>query len=172
MSDLLTQSSAIISPCSKYRYQLTRRWDAGAFLLPIIMLNPSTADAELDDPTIRRCMSFAKRDRFGGIRVMNLFAYRATSPEDMKAATDPIGPECSTHLERMLASAADNHVPVLAAWGANGDFMGRAEMVMLSAKGRGVRMACLGTTKQGHPRHPLYVRGDQPFESYLLLQTD
>lgn len=159
-------SSAIISPCGGYRYQLARNWDGTAHPLPIIMLNPSTADAALDDPTIRRCMAFAKRDGFGGILVMNLFAYRATSPDDMKAAADPIGPDCSTHLEWMLNWARDNAVPVLAAWGANGDFLGRAAMVALSAKGHGVRLTCLGKTKQGHPRHPLYVRADQAFETF------
>ncbi len=132
------------------------------------MLNPSTADAEVDDPTIRRCISFAKREGFGGITVLNLFAYRATSPDDMMAVADPIGPECSIYIEAVMASAAEMGLPVLAAWGANGDFLGRAEMVCLSAKGHGARLVCLGTTKLGHPRHPLYVRGDQPFVDFGL----
>lgn len=166
MGELLMLSAAEISPCGSYRYWLTRQWGGGALLLPIIMLNPSTADAEQDDPTIRRCMSFAQREGFAGISVFNLFAYSATSPEDMKAAADPIGPEGSKHIERLLNSAAITGVPVLAAWGAHGSYRGRDAAVKLSAKGWGVSLVCLGTTKDGHPRHPLYVRADQPFIAF------
>jgi hypothetical protein len=91
--DLLMRSAAEISPCGSYRYWLTRQWGGGALLLPIIMLNPSTADVEQDDPPIRRCMSFAQREGFADISVFNLFADRATSPDDMKATADPIGPK-------------------------------------------------------------------------------
>ena len=163
MADLLIQRGASISDCGRYRYSLTRKWELGAYSLPIIMLNPSTADADVDDPTIRRCMAFARREGFGGIRVMNLFAFRATSPADMKASDDPIGPNCSTHLEDILAIAAEAELPVLAAWGTHGSFRGRDEAVKISAKGWGTKLVCLGTTKDGHPKHPLYVAGDQPF---------
>lgn len=166
------RAAAAISPCGQYRYWLTRRWDVGAHLLPTIMLNPSTADAEHDDPTIRRCMAFARRDGFGGIRFMNLFAVRATSPADMIAAADPIGPECSSHLEVMLERSAVHRIPVLAAWGANGGHRQRDEAVKLSAKGWGARLVCLGTTTAGHPRHPLYVKGDQPFVPLDGVQND
>ena len=162
---------ALISDCGQYRYWLTRSWDAGAYLLPIIMLNPSTADADNDDPTIRRCMAFAKRERFGGIRVVNLFAFRATAPEAMKAAADPFGPEGSAWIERTLQLAADGGYPVLAAWGAHGSHRDRAGSVVLSAKGWGAELVCLGTTKDGHPRHPLYVKGDQPFVPLPPLET-
>lgn len=157
------ERSAYISPCGQYRYGLERRWDRRAAMLPIIMLNPSTADADIDDPTIRRCMAFARRDGFGGIAVGNLFAFRATSPETMMAASDPIGPLGSIALDELLSGAASAKAPVLAAWGAHGAHRGRAEMVAISARGLGAQLVCLGTTKQGHPRHPLYVRGDQPF---------
>jgi hypothetical protein len=89
-------SDALISDCGIYRYMLTRKWEPSCYSLPIIMLNPSTADAREDDPTIRRCMSFARREGYGGIWVQNLFAYRATSPAAMKAATDPFGPRRSS----------------------------------------------------------------------------
>lgn len=163
MGDLLIEKSAFISDCGLYRYGLERRWDRGAQMLPIIMLNPSTADADLDDPTIRRCMSFARREGFGGIAVGNLFAFRATSPEAMISAADPFGPLGSMAVEELLSGAASAGVPVLAAWGAHGAHRGRAKMVMHSAKGYGAKLVCLGTTKAGHPRHPLYVRADQPF---------
>lgn len=157
---------ALISPCGRYRYWLTRQWDPGAWMLPIIMLNPSTADAAVDDPTIGRCMGFARREGFGGIKVMNLFAFRATSPIDMKAADDPYGPDCAEHLDRMMRVSAENGVPILAAWGAHGSHQNRAEMVTIGARGWGATLVCLGKTKEGHPRHPLYVKGDQPFEPF------
>lgn len=155
--------AAEISPCGQYRYWLLRVWDRSLKTLPIVMLNPSTADASKDDPTIRRCMAFAAREGFGGIRVVNLFAFRATSPDDMKAASDPFGPEGSAVLGEIFMVAGMTDTPVLAAWGAHGDHRGRAEMIRLSAKGWNARMICLGTTKGGHPRHPLYVAGNQPF---------
>uniref|UniRef100_UPI0035C9B487 DUF1643 domain-containing protein n=1 Tax=uncultured Sphingomonas sp. TaxID=158754 RepID=UPI0035C9B487 len=154
---------ALISDCGQYRYWLTRSWDLGAYLLPIIMLNPSTADAVDDDRTIGRCMEFARREGFGGIRVVNLFAYRATAPEAMKAAADPVGPEGAAWINRTLHFAAEGGYPVLAAWGAHGSYRDRAAAVAISAKAWGAELVCLGTTKDGHPRHPLYVRGDQPF---------
>jgi hypothetical protein len=155
--------SAEISACGRYRYCLVREWDASRYLFSIIMLNPSTADAELDDPTIRRCMAFARREGFGGIRVMNLFAFRATSPDDMKAAADPIGPANDFHLARLLNSAG---APALAAWGAHGDHLDRARQVRAMAAERNARLVCLGKTAGGHPRHPLYIRGDQPLEEF------
>jgi hypothetical protein len=160
---LSIEYSANVSDCGRYRYGLERRWDRGANMLPIIMLNPSTADASVDDPTIRRCMAFARRDGFGGIAVANLFAFRATSPAEMMTADDPIGPEGSDAIEQLLSTAASVDVPVLAAWGAHGSYRGRDEAVMLSAKGHGARLVCLGTTKDGHPRHPLYVPSHHPF---------
>lgn len=163
MSDLLIQRGADISDCGRYRYSLTRQWDQRCDTLPIIMLNPSTADADVDDPTIRRCMSFARREGFGGIRVVNLFAFRATSPDDMMAAVDPFGPHGSHAIEETLRDAARVNTPALAAWGSLGGHRQRDDSVKCSAKGWGAKLVCLGTTNAGHPRHPLYVRGDQPF---------
>lgn len=152
---------ATISGCGNYRYTLGRQW-AEARALDIIMLNPSTADAALDDPTIRRCIGFAKRDGFGGIRVMNLFAYRSSSPAEMLAQLDPWGRDNSGHLREMLIGAARANAPVLAAWGVHG-VRGMAKWVQDHARHYGARLVCLGRTNGGHPRHPLYVRGDQPF---------
>lgn len=157
---------ALISPCGLYRYWLTREWDARCFKLPIIMLNPSTADASIDDPTIRRCMAFAKREGFGGIRVMNLFAFRATSPDEMKVVSDPVGSDNNIHLDRLLRGESTGLTPspaILAAWGTHGDHQSRAKDVFKLARAVGAPLVCLGITKDGHPRHPLYVKGDQPF---------
>ena len=158
----IAAKDALISPCGKYRYWLTRRWADGPALLPIVMLNPSTADAAVDDPTIRRCMSFARREGFGGVFVINLFAFRATSPDDMRASADPVGPDNDYWTIRVLKGARAINIPILAAWGAHGDHRSRANYVRGMANMHGARLTCLGTTKQGHPRHPLYVKGDQP----------
>lgn len=126
------------------------------------MLNPSIADASIDDPTIRRCMSFARRENYGGIIVANLFAFRATSPQGMMSAEDPFGPQGSEYIKRQMMAAKVYNTPILAAWGTLGNYLDRADAVKLSAKGWGVSLVCLGMTADGHPRHPLYVRGDQP----------
>lgn len=157
---------AKISPCGAYRYELTRAWELGKPDLPIIMLNPSTADAELDDPTIRRCIAFAKREGYGGIIVANLFAFRATSPANMRAAKDPVGPDGNAVLEWLLERSVSEGTPVLAAWGTHGLYRNRAAAVLGMATLCGARLVCLGVTAAGDPRHPLYVKGDQPFEPW------
>src|SRR5437870_4841901 len=108
--------SAVISPCGKFRYRLTRQWGEGA-ALPFVMLNPSTADAEQDDPTIRKCVGFAKRMGYDGIEVVNLYAYRATKPADLKKAGYPRGPENDRHIEAALVESHANSV--ICAWGVN-----------------------------------------------------
>lgn len=149
---------AIISVDGQYRYRLSRHWDDGAPSLTFIMLNPSTADAEVDDPTIRRCIGFAKRQSFGGIYVANLYAFRATEPRDMKRAIDPIGPENNQILRYMFSRAADQLTPVVAAWGTHADPRRVRDVMKLNV---GATVLSLGVTKDGHPRHPLYVRADQ-----------
>jgi hypothetical protein len=160
MSDLLIQKSAVISPCGTWRYRLTRVWSA-APLLPFVMLNPSIADADIDDPTIRRCMSFAQREGAGGIVVINLFGLRSPDPSVLSSAANPWGPDNDEVVTEVLAEAVVRRTPVVAAWGANSIRQGEQRML-----GRfrdfSVDGFCLGKTKHGHPKHPLYVRGDQP----------
>lgn len=139
-----------------YRYTLTRTWNASAEPLVFILLNPSTADASQDDPTIRRCVGFAKRWGFGGIVVVNLYAFRAAKPRDMLAAIDPIGPDN----DRILTEIVNGRT-VVAAWGTNARRERVAEMLTL-IQGT-ARLLALEITKFGHPRHPLYVhREAQP----------
>lgn len=156
-------SSATFSPCERYRYTLTRRWDAGAYMLTFLMLNPSTADASKDDPTIRRCIGYARRDGFGGLRVLNIFAFRATDPADMKREADPVGPDNDRTIREVFLHHAKHNLPVVAAWGAHGAHMDREAAVRAMAAEVGVDLMCLGTTDRGHPRHPLYVPAAQPF---------
>lgn len=144
--------SAVISPCGQYRYRLDRRWGDGP-TLGFIMLNPSTADAEIDDATIRRCMGFARREGCGGIQVVNLFAYRATDPAHLLTVADPIGPENDLYVRSLKG-------PVVAAWGAH----------PMARKGFfGRHLLCLGKTKDGYPRHPLYVHRDAPLIDYSAI---
>lgn len=131
-----------------------------------VMLNPSTADAEQDDPTIRRCIGFAQSWGYQRLVVGNLFAYRATDPRDLLAASEPIGPYCDHWLLHLL----DESSLAVAAWGAHAMARDRARQVRRTVFDRMPykRRACLGTTKDGHPRHPLYVRADTkpvPFAS-------
>jgi len=146
-------SRAVISDCGTYRYMLER--GQGSFL-PIVMLNPSTADAEVDDPTIRRCKSFATAFGYTGIIVLNLYAFRATQPANLWTADDPVGPANNAWL---LAIAT--HPEILCAWGANARPDRVSEVASILNNGS-TKLKCLGMTKHGAPRHPLYVKGDQP----------
>jgi hypothetical protein len=156
--------SAIISDCGQYRYQLTRPGDLMATRgrVAFIMLNPSTADAAQDDRTIRRCRAFAKTWSCNGIVVANLYAYRATDPAALWQQPDPVGP-LNDH---WLAHTAVFATEVVCAWGANAR-PDRVRQVVKSLTAAGVHLRCLGTTKDGHPRHPLYVRGDQPLIDWI-----
>lgn len=159
------ERTATISPCGTYRYDLTRRWGDGPTAL-WVMLNPSTADATEDDPTIRRCIGFSKREGCGRLAVVNLYAYRATDPKALLTAENPIGPDNLATVRRWLMDAS----LVVAAWGAWPLTNHRIAPARLHVEGlatmHGHDVKCLGTTKAGAPRHPLYVRGDQPFVSY------
>lgn len=158
--------AAYISPCEQYRYWLFRnnevpKPDSGAALF--VMLNPSTADASLDDPTIRRCRGFAKTWGCAGLMVANLYALRSTDPKALWAHADPVGPENDEY----LADLARKYGDVVCAWGAiaRPDRVARFHEIMESVR-PAVRLWCLGTTKSGAPRHPLYVKADQPLLPY------
>ncbi len=107
--------SAIISECGEYRYSLSRIWDESLPAIAFLMLNPSTADGSQDDPTIRRCISYAKQWGYGVLHVVNLFAYRATDPQDLLEVLDPIGPENFYHISKTTASCQC----IIFAWGNN-----------------------------------------------------
>lgn len=151
--------TAVISPCGEYRYVLTRTWDDALPVLVFCMLNPSTADAFQDDPTIRRCIGFARREGCGGIAVVNLFAWRATDPDKLPILdADKAGPDN----DRQVAETVKGR-RVVVAYGAHPSahpFIVLPFLERLRASASSVH--CLGTTKSGAPRHPLYVRGDAP----------
>ncbi|MEN0021258.1 MAG: DUF1643 domain-containing protein [Planctomycetota bacterium] len=147
------ERSAVFSRCERYRYELSRCWDPALPTMGLVMLNPSTADATHDDPTIRRCMSLASSNGFGSIRVCNLYAYRATSPADLRRAAEPIGPRNNRNLRALVATV---HAVVIA-WGGLANIAERARAAdVLRLIGNGAM--CFGTTASGDPRHPLYLR--------------
>lgn len=142
---------AVFSPCRTYRYSLWRRWDADGPTLNVIGLNPSTADEYADDPTIRRCIGFARAWGFGTLVMTNLFAYRSTDPRVLLTVADPVGPDNDQALRVQAYEAG----MVVAAWGAHPLAVARSEAVRPLIQPYSVM--CLGATKDGAPRHPLYL---------------
>lgn len=155
--------SAVISDDGLYRYRLERRWAPG-FTVCWVMLNPSTADAATDDPTLRRIQGFSRRMGFGRAVVVNLYAYRATEPRDLWRAVDPVGPDNDEYLR----DAMTGH-EVVAAWGAHAkpDRIARFLEIHRSARGAG-RLHALALTSAGQPRHPLYLRGDLVMQPWTV----
>jgi hypothetical protein len=166
MTDLLTASNATISPCGKYRYWLERKWGPGTPQV-FVMLNPSTADASEDDPTIRRCMGFARREGAGGLIVVNLFGLRATDPKELDGARDRVGPDNATNIGLALIGAAATRRPVICAWGANKHAPSQAGILHRRADDIGAELKCLGLTKSGAPKHPLYLSANAPLVAYI-----
>lgn len=118
-------------------------------------LNPSTADEVNDDPTVRRCIGYARAWGYNSLIMANIFAFRATFPRDMKAAADPVGPEN----DKWLTACAREAALVVAAWGNDGAYRGRSRQVVEMMTGAGVQLMCLRITKAGEPEHPLYLPG-------------
>ena len=150
-------ASAELSPCGRYRYALHRRWASGPELA-LVGCNPSTADASDDDATIRVCMRLARSHGFGGLWVVNAYAWRSRDPAQLRQVDDPVGPECDAYLARVVAEVSSRGGTILMAWGAR-VATGRADRVcdaVLAASGGQVPV-CLGLTRSGEPRHPLYV---------------
>lgn len=162
---LFNRSGAVLSPCGAYRYRLWRRWDTTEPSVAFVMLNPSTADAAVDDPTIRKCVGFARRWGLGGVRVVNLYAYRATDPRDLwraqRSGVDIVGwPHNRDHVR---AAASDAGV-IVAAWGANAPT--EAGVAMAAELCRYGDVWCLGTTRGDAPRHPLMLGYATPLKLF------
>ena len=150
--DLPHSSSAVFSNDRRYRYSLTRSWDAGP-RLNFVMLNPSTADEETNDPTIERCVRRAKSYGYGSLVVTNLFAYRSTNPGELKLVEDPVGGWNDDALLRQ-ARASD---AVVCAWGVDGRLLNRDRQVKSLFKRAGIRLYVLKLSRDGYPCHPLYL---------------
>ena len=157
------KSEALYSDCETYRYALTRVWDETHPKLLYIMLNPSKATEVQNDPTIERCERRARALGFGGFRAVNIFALRETDPHKMRRHKAPKGPE---NLSILLKSCewADT---ILAAWGVHGAHLGQGPKTHAALLTEGYELHHFGLTKEGHPRHPLYVPYAQKPEPWL-----
>jgi len=148
--------SAVISPCGQFRYSLTRKWGDGKTLV-FIMLNPSTADADVDDPTIRKCIGFARRMLFTGIQVVNLYAYRSRFPADIQSIGWPQGEANNDYVREAINNAKLEDGMVILAWGANARHHEHAERMLNNIKLSGVRYRALRLLADGTPAHPLML---------------
>ena len=149
----LSASGAVFSKCRRWRYLLWRRWDEKRPAANFLMLNPSTADETQLDPSCTRAREYASRWGFGGLLVTNLFAWRATDPEEMKAARDPVG----RGNDRAILRAAREAAIVVCAWGNHGTHMNRSLNVLRNLRGAGLGLHLLRLNGSGEPAHPLYL---------------
>jgi hypothetical protein len=160
MTILEPTSTAIIDTTGTYRYHLVRVWNDGPRLL-FHMINPSTADASANDPTIVRCIGFAKREGCGGIEVVNQYALRATDPAEVGKHRSPIGPENDRIIREVATDVTSRGGKIVVAWGPKPWARQRIGYVVREIL-RPYPLYCLGVSKDGSPRHPLMVRLDQP----------
>ena len=168
-----TNDGAVFSPDRLFRYKLWRCWDYGPSLI-VIGCNPSVADETSDDPTIRRCIGYAKREGLAGLVMLNVHPYRATDPRDLQRyERSVIGQSApiTINAEHIRHTIRDSQIVwgqsyVLAAWGNHGEKYAERTNQELVALGVGV--ACLGMTRRGQPRHPLYMRADAPFGAWIF----
>lgn len=149
-------SGAKFSSNEKYRYALWRVWQSDLPRCVFIGLNPSTADERVNDPTVTRCINYAKRWGCGSLTMLNMFAFRATDPRDMKACEHPIG----LHNDEEIIDWVGHSALTVCAWGTHGKFLSRSERLLRRLEQRGFKLYALKLTQQGHPSHPLYLKSD------------
>lgn len=160
---LFSQASAVFDATRTYRYLFTRIWDPERRPLVFLMLNPSTADAFQLDPTASRVVERARREGYGGEATVNLYALRSSNPQALRAHPDPVG----VRNDGIIYQAASAAGQVVVAWGAWERSGGRGDQVAARLREGGVQLLCLGTTRSGQPRHPLYVRNDASLIPYV-----
>lgn len=164
--DIIGGGSATFGEGGLHRYELRRVWNVKLPPLIMILLNPSKATHEVNDPTITRCIERAKRLGCGSLIILNAFAFRATQPEDMMAAADPVGPSNDTIIRCALSECQRKGGFAVVGWGIHGTFRNRDHEICQLAAEFEVPLKCLGVTAGGHPRHPLYVSYDKALEPY------
>lgn len=158
-------SVAVYSDCERYRYLLTRVWDAAGPKALFVMLNPSTATEVQNDPTVERCERRARALGFGAFRVTNIFAFRATDPKVMRAEADPVGPDNDAAIGGSVADWGPDQV--ICAWGAHGGHLDRGAQVQALLRATGLPLWHLGLTAAGQPKHPLYIGYDRQPELWV-----
>ncbi|MGH8692247.1 MAG: DUF1643 domain-containing protein [Burkholderiales bacterium] len=151
----MSPAGATFSRCRRWRYLLWRCWDESKPAANFLMLNPSTADEFRLDPSCTRARRYAERWGYGAVLITNIFGWRATDPEEMKAVKDPVG----RGNDRAILRAAREAKIVVCAWGNHGEHMGRGEDVAALLRSNGVRLHLLRKNREGHPAHPLYLPG-------------
>lgn len=152
------KKGAIFSSCRKYRYVLWRIWDESKPLIMFIGLNPSIADENKDDPTIRKCINLSKYWGYGGFYITNLFAYKSTDFNKIKSIDNPIGKENDRWIKKIIKRASD----IVICWGNKGRYLNRDKELLKFID----NVKCLGMTKCGCPKHPLYVNSKSKFSNY------
>lgn len=171
--DLLTRTpspdaGAIFSECLRYRYHLWRQWrelTASAGFVLWLMLNPSSATELVLDPTLTRCKGFTQRFGFSRFEVVNLYALRSTDPKALLAEPDPVGPSN----DLVIRACMEKATVIVVGWGAFPMAANRARRVVELAEGK--QLHCLGTTKDGHPRHPLYLPGSAELRPWAIQKA-
>jgi hypothetical protein len=155
------ENDAVISDCGKYRYLLRRTWDAKKPRALLVMLNPSTADAKRDDPTIKSCVRLLSALHYGSMEVVNLFAWRATEPDELYHTANTIGP----NNDGGIGAAVNRCDVVICAWGAHPVAEKRAREIISLIQSHRPAVFCFGKTKSGAPKHPLYIKTGTPLET-------
>ena len=156
------QGGAII--IGNYRYLLWREWDSKNKTVSFIMLNPSRADAEINDPTIKRCINFAKSWGYSRLEVVNLFAYRTSKPSLLRQATKPIGKDNDSY----ILKTAEGSDKIILAWGNHGTWQ-KQDLYVLQLLKNHTHLYCFGVTKKGCPRHPLYLPSTSKPQRYAMI---
>ncbi len=175
----IVRGDATFSDCGRYRYRLERIWNPQVPILPWVLLNASRADSHRDDPTVRRVTGFTRRWKFGGLRLVNAYAAAATKPRDLFAMEDNIGPDNQRFVQETIRDACRHarscagmaRLPVIVGWGNHGARDGHDHRVLdwILGAGTPVSVECLGLTRLGCPRHPLYCRSDATRHTYELV---
>lgn len=158
--------TAEISECGKYRYQLKRQWGSGNNFVLFIAFNPSIADSEIDDPTLTRCINFAKMQNYDGLIMANLFAYRATNPNDLIGDKDYLIGALNDDWIRRSIKEVD---AIVVCWGNDGAYLNRSDEVLeiLKEYQEVKQVFCLDKNATGQPKHPLYAKSDKDWVKFF-----
>jgi hypothetical protein len=156
------ENDAVISDCGRYRYLLRRVWDFKKPRALVDMLNPSTADARMDDPTVKSVVRLTNALGFGSFEIANLYGWRETDPDALLACVDPVGPDN----DQIVAAAISRCDVTICAWGAHKMAERRSRAMIELVRSLRPSAFCFGKTKAGAPKHPLYIKTGTALESY------
>lgn len=160
----IVDSGATFDSSQKYRYNLWRTWNECRKRAAFVMLNPSRADVTYNDQTIRSCISFANLLGYGSLEVVNLFAYRTPDPLELRAVKNPVGKQNDEYIMEVCERAD----VIILGWGNHGSLLGRSEKVLtMLNSNEHYKIRCLGETKLGHPRHPLYLKHTMSLQPFV-----